>query len=52
MGNRENYSPKHAQHAITLEMYDAKSRTTKFVPVSFASQDEQFIPEPLTVAQP
>jgi hypothetical protein len=32
---------------ITLEMYDDKSRTTKFAPVVFASQDEQFIPEPL-----
>jgi tetratricopeptide (TPR) repeat protein len=32
---------------ITLEMYDAKSKTTKFAPVSFASQDEQFIPEAL-----
>jgi SEFIR domain-containing protein len=33
---------------ITLEMYDAKSRTTKFAPVFFASQDEQFIPEPVS----
>jgi tetratricopeptide (TPR) repeat protein len=32
---------------ITLEMYDVKSKTTKFVPVFFASQDEQFIPEPV-----
>jgi hypothetical protein len=33
---------------ITLEVYHAKSRTTKFAPVLFASQDEQFIPEPLS----
>src|SRR5271166_706483 len=32
---------------ITLEMYDAKTRTTKFAPVFFASQDEQFVPEPI-----
>jgi SEFIR domain/NB-ARC domain len=32
---------------ITLEMYDAKSRTTKFVPVLFDSKDERFIPEPV-----
>jgi SEFIR domain-containing protein/effector-associated domain 2 (EAD2)-containing protein len=32
---------------ITLQMYNAKSRTTKFAPVFFASQDEQFVPEPL-----
>jgi SEFIR domain len=32
---------------ITLELYQAKSRTTKFVPVIFASQNEEFIPEPL-----
>src|SRR5258708_6956872 len=32
---------------ITFEIYQAKSRTTKFVPVIFASQDEEFIPEPL-----
>jgi len=31
---------------IALEMYDAKSKTTKFAPVFFATQDEQFIPEP------
>ena len=32
---------------ITLELYQAKSRTTKFVPVILASQNEEFIPEPL-----
>lgn len=32
---------------ITLQIYDAKSRSTKFVPVLFASQEEQFIPGPL-----
>jgi hypothetical protein len=32
---------------ITFEIYQAKSRTTKFVPVIFASQDGEFIPEPL-----
>jgi hypothetical protein len=32
---------------ITLAMYDSKSKTTKFVPVFFASQDEQFIPDPI-----
>jgi tetratricopeptide (TPR) repeat protein len=33
---------------VTTEMYNAKSRSTKFVPVFFASQDEQFIPEPIS----
>jgi hypothetical protein len=33
---------------ITLELYQAKSRTTKFVPVIFGSQDRAFIPEPLS----
>jgi tetratricopeptide (TPR) repeat protein len=33
---------------VTTEMYNAKSRSTKFVPVFFASQDEQFIPEPVS----
>jgi hypothetical protein len=32
---------------ITLEIYNAKSRATKFVPVVFRSQDKEFIPEPL-----
>ena len=32
---------------ITLELYQAKSHTTKFVPVIFASQNKEFIPEPL-----
>jgi hypothetical protein len=32
---------------ITLELYQAKSRKTKFVPVIFVSQDKEFIPEPL-----
>jgi hypothetical protein len=32
---------------ITFEIYQAKSRTTKFVPVIFGSQNEEFIPEPL-----
>jgi Effector-associated domain 2/SEFIR domain len=32
---------------ITLELYQAKSRTTKFVPVIFVSQNKEFIPEPL-----
>src|SRR5271165_537001 len=32
---------------VTVEMYNAKSKTTKFVPVYFASQGEQFIPDPL-----
>src|SRR5580700_599526 len=32
---------------ITLETYDAKSTTTKFVPVLFDGQNERFIPEPL-----
>jgi hypothetical protein len=32
---------------ITLEMYDAKSTTTKFAPVLFDGQNERFIPEPL-----
>jgi hypothetical protein len=33
---------------ITLEMYHAKSRTTKFVPVVVRSEDKEFIPEPLS----
>ena len=33
---------------ITLEIYNAKSRTAKFVPVVFRSQDKEFIPEPLS----
>ena len=32
---------------ITQELYDTRSRTLKFVPVLFDSQDESFIPEPL-----
>jgi hypothetical protein len=32
---------------ITQEIYDARSRTLKFVPVLFAPEDEKFIPEPL-----
>jgi hypothetical protein len=31
---------------VTTEMYNAKSKTTKFVPVFFELQDEKFIPEP------
>jgi hypothetical protein len=33
---------------ITLEIYTAKSRTKKFVPVVFRSQDRKFIPELLS----
>jgi hypothetical protein len=33
---------------VTVEIYKAKSKTTKFVPVFFACQDEQFIPEPVS----
>jgi tetratricopeptide (TPR) repeat protein len=33
---------------ITLEMYDAKSRTTKFAPIFFNPLDEQFVPEPVS----
>jgi hypothetical protein len=33
---------------ITLEIYNAKSHTTKFVPVIFGSEDRGFIPEPLS----
>ena len=33
---------------ITIEIYHAKSRTTKFVPVIFGSEDKEFIPEPLS----
>ena len=32
---------------ITQEIYDARSRTLKFVPVLFSADDEKFIPEPL-----
>jgi nucleoside phosphorylase len=35
---------------ITQEIYDARSRTLKFVPVLFASDDQRFIPEPLRAA--
>src|SRR6266404_3169279 len=31
-----------------MEMYNAKSKTTKFVPIFFELQDERFIPEPLS----
>jgi hypothetical protein len=33
---------------VTVEMYNAKSKTTKFVPVFFELQDERFIPEPVS----
>lgn len=33
--------------SITQEIYDAKSRTTKFVPVLFGRDQKRFIPEPL-----
>src|ERR1700674_1390191 len=33
---------------LTLKIYNAKSRTTKFVPVLFDLQDVQFIPEPIS----
>jgi hypothetical protein len=32
---------------ITLDLYDAKSRTVNFVPILFSDQCKQFIPEPL-----
>ena len=32
---------------ITTEMYDARSKTLKFVPVLFSANDAPFIPEPL-----
>jgi tetratricopeptide (TPR) repeat protein len=32
---------------ITLELYNAKGRTTKFAPVLFNHQEESFIPEPI-----
>src|SRR6185295_5665793 len=32
---------------ITQEIYDARSRTKKFIPVLRAAADESFIPEPL-----
>lgn len=32
---------------ITQEIYDARSKTLKFVPVLFAAEDEKYIPEPL-----
>src|SRR5208283_2343613 len=32
---------------ITLEIYQSKSRTLKFIPILFNSADEKFIPEPL-----
>jgi hypothetical protein len=33
---------------ITLEICRAKSRTAKFLPVIFRSEDKDFIPEPLS----
>ena len=33
---------------ITLEIYNAKSRTLKFLPVVFRPEDREFIPEPLS----
>jgi hypothetical protein len=33
---------------ITLQIYNAKSRTAKFVPVIFDSRDKEFVPEPLS----
>ena len=35
---------------ITAEIYNAKSTTTKFVPVFFETQDDQFIPEPFSTS--
>jgi hypothetical protein len=32
---------------ITLDLYDAKSRTVNFVPILFSDRFKQFIPEPL-----
>jgi hypothetical protein len=32
---------------ITNEIYNARSRTLKFVPVLFEPGDQQYIPEPL-----
>jgi hypothetical protein len=34
---------------ITQEIYDSRSKTLKFVPVLFATEDEKFIPEPLRI---
>ena len=33
---------------ITVEIYQARSRTKKFAPVLFNLQDEQFIPDPIS----
>jgi hypothetical protein len=33
---------------ITFAIYNAKSQTKRFVPVIFDSQDEEFVPEPLS----
>jgi hypothetical protein len=33
---------------IALELYDARSDTSKFVPVLFEARDEPFIPEPIS----
>jgi TIR domain/Carboxypeptidase regulatory-like domain len=33
---------------ITLEIYNTKSRTTRFVPVVFYPEDRAFVPEPLS----
>jgi hypothetical protein len=34
-------------HLVTLDMYNSKSRSVKFVPIIFEDRDVQFIPEPL-----
>ena len=33
---------------VTLELYHARSRTAKFVPVAFAPGEERFVPEELS----
>ena len=49
-GREEPYRGKGADwegQLITIEIYNAKSRTLKFVPILFDDQDGRFIPDPL-----
>jgi hypothetical protein len=34
-------------HIITQDLYDAQGSNTKFIPILFSKEDEQFVPKPL-----
>ncbi|MGB7846460.1 MAG: FxSxx-COOH system tetratricopeptide repeat protein [Candidatus Acidiferrum sp.] len=34
-------------HIITQDLYDSQGRNTKFIPILFSKEDEQFVPKPL-----